>query len=170
LQEVAAILGVEISDLFIQDSSYINGYIETGNNLYPVKSKEQLIGIIDKVDGIVHIPSCSREEALKVDVKDFCVRSIESNTSGAIMNRYGVNEVFALSFDNDSQKFSLTLCIGDGNVKFKLFDTAEYKKEDSFTSQEMNRMVEDVLSCIEAIYDDKIVDTENNKVRLTNLD
>ena len=170
LQEVATILGVEVSDLFIQDSSYINGYIETGNNIYPVKSKEQLIGIIDKVDGIVHIPSCSREEALKVDVKDFCVRSIESNTSGAIMNRYGVNEVFALSFDCDSQKFSLTLCIGDGNVKFKLFDTAEYKKEDGFTSQEMNRIVEDVLSCIEAIYEDKIVDTENNKVRLTNLE
>ena len=170
LQEVATILGVEVSDLFIQDSSYINGYIETGNNIYPVKSKEQLIGIIDKVDGIVHIPSCSREEALKVDVKDFCVRSIESNTSGAIMNRYGVNEVFALSFDCDSQKFSLTLCIGDGNVKFKLFDTAEYKKEDGFTSQEMNRIVEDVLSCIEAIYEDKIVDTENNKVRLINLE
>lgn len=170
LQEVAAILGVEISDLFIQDSSYINGYIETGNNIYPIKSREQFIGIIDKVDGIVHIPSCSREEALKVDVKDFCVRSIESNTSGAIMNRYGVNEVFALSFDCDSQKFSLTLCIGDGNVKFKLFDTAEYKKEDSFTSQEMNRMIEDILLCIESIYEDKIVDLENNKVRLSNLD
>ena len=170
LQEVAAILGVEVSDLFIENSSYINGYIETGNNIYPVKSKEQLIGIIDKVDGIVHIPSCSREEALKVYVKDFCVRSIESNTSGAIMNRYGVNEVFALSFDCDSQKFSLTLCIGDGNVKFKLFDTAEYKKEDSFTSQGMNRIVEDVLSCIESIYEDRFVDTEDNKVRLTNLE
>ena len=170
LQEVAAILGVEVSDLFIENSSYINGYIETGNNIYPVKSKEQLIGIIDKVDGIVHIPSCSREEALKVYVKDFCVRSNESNTSGAIMNRYGVNEVFALSFDCDSQKFSLTLCIGDGNVKFKLFDTAEYKKEDSFTSQGMNRIVEDVLSCIESIYEDRFVDTEDNKVRLTNLE
>ena len=170
LERIANVIGVDVMDLFGQDFSYINGYIETGNNIYPVKSREQFIGIIDKVDGIVHIPSCSREEALKVDVKDFCVRSIESNTSGAIMNRYGVNEVFALSFDSDSQKLSLTLCIGDGNVKFKLFDTAEYKKEDSFTSQEINRMVEDVLSCIEAVYEDKIVDTENNKVRLTNLE
>ena len=170
LQEVAVILGVEVSDLFAQDSSYINGHIETGNNIYSVKSREQFICLIDKIDGIVHIPLCQREDVLKNSVKDFCARSVESNMSGAIMNRYGVNEVFTLSYDSDSKKFSLTLCIGDGNVKFRLFDTGEYKKEDSFTSQEMNRMIEDVLSCIESIYEDRIVDTENNKVRLTNLE
>lgn len=170
LERIANVIGVDVMDLFAQDFSYINGHIETGNNIYSVKSREQFICLIDKIDGIVHIPLCQREDVLKNSVKDFCTRSVESNMSGAIMNRYGVNEVFTLSYDSDSKKFSLTLCIGDGNVKFKLFDTAEYKKEDSFTSQEMNRMVEDVLSCIEAIYEDKIVDTENNKVRLTNLD
>ena len=170
LQEVAVILGVEISDLFAQDSSYINGHIETGNNIYSVKSREQFICLIDKIDGIVHIPSCPREDVLKNSVKDFCTRSIESNMSGAIMNRYGVNEVFTLSYDSDSKKFSLTLCIGDGNVKFKIFNTTDYRRGDSFTSQEMNRMIDDVLSCIESIYEDRILDTENNKVRLTNLE
>lgn len=170
LERIANVIEVDVMDLFAQDFSYINGYIEAGDNIYPVKSREQFIGIIDKVDGIVHIPSCSREDALKNSVKDFCVRSVESNMSGAIMNRYGVNEVFTLSYDSDSKKFSLTLCIGDGNVKFRLFDTGEYKKEDGFTSLEMNRMVEDVLSSIESIYEDRIVDTENNKVRLTNLE
>lgn len=170
LQEVAVILGVEISDLFAQDSSYINGHIETGNNIYSVKSREQFICLIDKIDGIVHIPSCPREDVLKNSVKDFCTRSIESNMSGAIMNRYGVNEVFTLSYDSDSKKFSLTLCIGDGNVKFKIFNTTDYRRGDSFTSQEMNRMIEDVLSCIESIYEDRILDTENNKVRFTNLE
>ena len=169
LERIANVIGVDVMDLFAQDFSYINGYIETGNSIYPVKSREQFIGIIDKVDGIVHIPSYSREEALKVDVKDFCVRSIESNTSGAIMNRYGVNEVFTLSYDSDSKKFSLTLCIGDGNVKFKLFNTTDYIRESCFASWEMNRMIEEVLSCIESIYEDRIVDTENNKVRLQTL-
>ena len=170
LQEVAVILGVEISDLFAQDSSYINGHIETGNNIYSVKSREQFICLIDKIDGIVHIPLCQREDVLKNSVKDFCTRSIESNMSGAIMNRYGVNEVFTLSYDSDSKKFSLTLCIGDGNVKFKIFNTTDYRRGDSFTSQEMNRMIEDVLSCIESIYEDRIVDSENNRVRLSNID
>lgn len=170
LQEVAVILGVEISDLFAQDSSYINGHIETGNNIYSVKSREQFICLIDKIDGIVHIPSCPREDVLKNSVKDFCTRSIESNMSGAIMNRYGVNEVFTLSYDSDSKKFSLTLCIGNGNVKFKLFNTNDYRQKDSLTSQGMNRMIEDVLSCIESIYEDRIVDSENNKVRLSDID
>lgn len=169
LQKVATILGVEVSDLFAQDFSYINGYIETGDNIYSVKSREQFIGLMDKIDGIVHIPSCPREDVLKNGVKDFCVRSVESNMSGAIMNRYGIHEVFTLSYDRDSQNFSLTLCIGDGYVKFKLFDSGEYKKENSFTPQKMNRMIEDILSCIESIYEDRIVDTENNKVRLTDL-
>lgn len=170
LERIANVIGVDVMDLFAQDFSYINGYVEAGDKIYPVKSREQFICLIDKIDGIVHIPLCQREDVLKNNVKDFCARSVESNMSGAIMNRYGVNEVFTLSYDSDSKKFSLTLCIGDGNVKFRLFDTGEYKKEDSFTSQEMNRMIEDVLSCIESIYEDKIVDTENNKVRLTNLE
>lgn len=170
LQEVAVILGVEVSDLFAQDSSYLNGHIETGNNIYSVKSREQFIGIISKIDGIVHIPWCQREDVLKNSVKDFCIRSIENNSSSAIMNRYGVNAVFTLSYDSHSQKFSLTLCIGDGNVKFKLFDTSEYKKENGFTTQEMNSMIEDILSCIESIYEDRIADTENNKVKLTNFE
>ena len=170
LQEVAVILGVEISDLFAQDFSYINGYVEAGDKIYPVKSREHFICLIDKIDGIVHIPSCSREELLKIDVKDFCIRSVEGNTSGAIMNRYGINEVFTLSYDSDSKKFSLTLCIGAGNVKFKLFNTNDYRQEDSLTSLEMNRIIEDILSCIESIYEDRIVDSENNRVRLSNID
>ena len=170
LERIANVIGVDVMDLFAQDFSYINGYVEAGDKIYPVKSREQFICLIDKIDGIVHIPLCQREDVLKCSVKDFCVRSVESNTSGAIMNRYGVHEVFTLSYDSDSKKFSLTLCVGDGNVKFRLFDTGEYKKEDSFTSQEMNCMIEDILSCIESIYEDKIVDTENNRVRLTNLE
>ena len=170
LERIANVIGVDVMDLFAQDFSYINGYVEAGDKIYPVKSREQFICLIDKIDGIVHIPLCQREDVLKFSVKDFCFRSIESNMSGAIMNRYGVNEVFTLSYDSDSKKFSLTLCIGDGNVKFKLFDTSEYKNADSFTSQEMNRMIEDILSYIESIYEDKIVDAENNKVRLTNLE
>lgn len=170
LERIANVIGVDVMDLFAQDFSYINGYVETGDNIYPVKSREQFVSLIDKVNGIVHIPSCSREEVLKIDVKDFCVNSVESNISGAIMKRYGINEVFTLSYDSVSKKFSLTLCIGNGNMKFKLFDTIDYRHEDRFTTQEMNRMVEDILSCIESIYEDRVVDAENHRVRLINLE
>ena len=170
LERIANVIGVDVMDLFAQDFSYINGYVEAGDKIYPVKSREQFICLIEKIDGIVHIPSCPREDVLKNSVKDFCTRSVESNMSGAIMNRYGINEVFTLSYDSVSKKFSLTLCIGNGNMKFKLFDTIDYRHEDRFTTQEMNRMVEDILSCIESIYEDRVVDAENHRVRLINLE
>jgi transcriptional regulator with XRE-family HTH domain len=165
LERIAAAIGVDVMDLFAQDFSFINGYVEAGDNIYPVKSREQFISLIDKIDGIVHIPSYSLKETLRNSVKDFCICSVNNNKSGAIMNRYGVNEVFTLSYDNESKTFSLTLCIGDGNIKFYLFDTIEYRREDSFTAQEMDYMIEQVLSCIESIYEDKIVDTENRTIK-----
>lgn len=151
LQEVAAILGVEISDLFIQDSSYINGYIETGNNLYPVKSKEQLIGIIDKVDGIVQIPSCTRGENLKENIEAFYYKSINNAESGAIMMRYGINEVFTLTYDSDHKRFSLTLCKGNGVIEFMTFDFAKYNQPQM---REKNHLVDDIMDFIEAVYED----------------
>ena len=153
LQEVAAILGVEISDLFIQDSSYINGYIETGNNLYPVKSKEQLIGIIDKVDGIVQIPSCTRGENLKENIEAFYYKSINNAESGAIMMRYGINEVFTLTYDSDHKRFSLTLCKGNSVIEFMTFDFAKYNQADAPQSHHKNHLVDDIMDFIEAVYE-----------------
>ena len=153
LQEVAAILGVEVSDLFIQDSSYINGYIETGNNIYPVKSKEQLIGIIDKVDGIVQIPSCTRGVNLKENIEAFYYKSINNAESGAIMMRYGINEVFTLTYDSDHKRFSLTLCKGNGVIEFTTFDFAKYNQSDAPQSHHKNHLVDDIMDFIEAIYE-----------------
>lgn len=153
LQEVAAILGVEISDLFIQDSSYINGYIETGNNLYPVKSKEQLIGIIDKVDGIVQIPSCTRGKNLKENIEAFYYKSINNAESGAIMMRYGINEVFTLTYDSDHKRFSLTLCKGNGVIEFMTFDFAKYNQSDAPQSHHKNHLVDDIMDFIEDVYE-----------------
>lgn len=150
LQEVAVILGVEVSDLFIQDSSYINGYIETGNNIYPVKSKEQLIGIIDKVDGIVQIPSCTRGENLKENIEAFYYKSINNAESGAIMMRYGINEVFTLTYDSDHKRFSLTLCKGNGVIEFMTFDFAKYNQPQM---REKNHLVDDIMDFIEAVYE-----------------
>lgn len=154
LQEVATILGVEVSDLVIQNSSYINGYIETGNNIYPVKSKEQLIGIIDKVDGIVQIPSCTRGENLKENIEAFYYKSINNAESGAIMMRYGINEVFTLTYDSDHKRFSLTLCKGNGVIEFMTFDFAKYNQSDAPQSHHKNHLVDDIMDFIEAVYED----------------
>ena len=145
LERIANVIGVDVMDLFAQDFSYINGYVETGDNIYPVKSREQFISLIDKVNGIAHIPSLPRQDAFKNTIMDFCSSSINKGESGAIMMRYGVNEVFTLSFDSESTRFSLTQCIGNGEIKFNTFENSADK--------DIRLFVEQILSQIESVYE-----------------
>ena len=145
LERIANVIGVDVMDLFAQDFSYINGYVETGENIYPVKSREQFISLIDKVNGIAHIPSSPRQDAFKTTIMDFCSSSINKGESGAIMMRYGVNEVFTLSFDYESKRFSLTQCIGNGEIKFNTFEPS--------TDIDIRLHIEQILSQIESTYE-----------------
>lgn len=154
LERIANAIGVDVMNLFAESFSYINGYIETGNEIYPIKSREQFISIIDKVDGVVHIPSYPREDMYKNRIKEFCNDSINEHKDDSIMMRYGINEVFTLSYDSGSSKFSLTLCIGQGEIKFKTFDVNEFKSGESFTTSEFNKLLEAIHSEIESIYEE----------------
>ena len=145
LERIANVIGVDVMDLFAQDFSYINGYVETGDNIYPVKSREQFISLIDKVNGIAHIPSSPRQDAFKNTIMDFCSSSINKGESGAIMMRYGVNEIFTLSFDYESKRFSLTQCIGNGEIKFNTFE--------NYADNDIRLFVEQILYQIESVYE-----------------
>ena len=145
LERIANVIGVDVMDLFAQDFSYINGYVETGDNIYPVKSREQFISLIDKVNGIAHIPSSQRQDAFKNTIMDFCSSSINKGESGAIMMRYGVNEIFTLSFDYESKRFSLTQCIGNGEIKFNTFE--------NYADKDIRLFVEQILYQIESVYE-----------------
>jgi transcriptional regulator with XRE-family HTH domain len=145
LERIANVIGVDVMDLFAQDFSYINGYVETGDNIYPVKSREQFISLIEKVNGIAHIPSSPRQDAFKNTIMDFCSSSINKGESGAMMMRYGVNEVFTLTFDSESKRFSLTQCIGNGEIKFNTFENP--------VDKDIRHFVEQILSQIESVYE-----------------
>lgn len=143
LERIAYVIGVDVMDLFAQNFSYINGFIETGDNIYPIKSREQFIGVIEKVNGIAHIPSSPRQDTFKNTIMDFCSSAINEGKSGAMMMRYGLNEVFTLSFDSDSNRFSLTQCIGNGEIKFNTFEKS--------ANTDIRLFVEQILFQIESI-------------------
>ena len=67
------------------------------------------------------------------------------------MARYNLKEIFTLTYDANSEKISLTLCISDGEIKFKIFDTAIIKVADNFNNSEMNSLLEAILSEIEDV-------------------
>lgn len=155
LERVANVIGVDMMDLFAQDYTCINGFFETGGEIYPVKNREQFMGLVDKVDGIVHIPSFQNEEIYESSIRGFCNISISQGKSGARMMRYGIKEVFSLSYDAESKKFSLTLCTGEGDVKFLMFDTVEYLTGETLTDGEVNELSQNILNEIKAVYEDK---------------
>ena len=149
LERIANVIGIDVMDLFAQNFSYINGYIETGDNIYPIKSREQFVNIINKVEGIAHIPSFGREDKYKTEIKEFLNISIKESKSGAKMMRYGIDKVFTLSYDAESLKFSLTQCIGNGEIKFNLFAVKDYLNIEAYITQEFNRLLEAIHSEIE---------------------
>lgn len=156
LERIAKVIGVDIMDLFAQDYNYINGYFETEGIIYPVKNREQFMGVFERVDGIVHIPTYNNDGIYEGAVRGFCTRSIADGKSGATMMRYGINEVFTLSYDAESEKFSLTLCIGNGELKFRQFDIIEYQVGDTLSSDNINELAQEILCEIKAVYEDEM--------------
>ena len=157
IQEIADALGVDFYDLLfekkIEVAPTINGYVEVDSTIYPLKSREQFVTLMDRVNGIVHIPSCTRGENLKENIEAFYYKSINNAESGAIMMRYGMNEVFTLSYDSDHKRFSLTLCKGNGVIEFMTFDFAKYNQADKPQSHHKNHLVDDIMDFIEAVYE-----------------
>ncbi len=151
LERIAKAIDVDILDFFAQRYSYLNGYVETGGEIYPVRSREQFMDVTNKVDGIVHIPSFKNQEDYKNTIREFLSNAIDSGKSDALMARYNLKEIFTLTYDANSEKISLTLCISDGEIKFKIFDTAIIKVADNFNNSEMNSLLEAILSEIEDV-------------------
>lgn len=152
LNRIAETIGVNPMDLIAEDFSYINGFVETGNQIYSIKSREQFINIIDKVEGIVHIPICNRGRMLKDTIEDFYNRSTSNMRKDAITYRYGINEVFTLMFDAEVKRFYLTLCKGDGITEFKIFDINQHSSTLN-TDLKKNSIVDKMMDFIEAIYE-----------------
>ena len=151
LERIAKAIDVDILDFFAQRYSYLNGYVETGGEIYPVRSREQFMDVTNKVDGIVHIPSFKNQEDYKNTIREFLSNAIDSGKSDALMARYNLKEIFTLTYDANSEKISLTLCISDGEIKFKIFDTAIIKVADNFNNSEMKSLLEAILSEIEDV-------------------
>ena len=150
LDRIANAIGVDVMDLFGQDFSYINGYVETGDVIYPIKSREQFINLIYKIEGIAQIPLSPREDFCKMEIKDFLNQSISESKSGARMIRYGINKVFTLTYDTGPQHFSLTQCVGKGEIHFKIFSVKDYLNDgDTLTDREFNQLLEAIHSEID---------------------
>lgn len=156
LLKASEILGVPLTTLIsgeMKKETCINGFIEIDDTVYPVKSSEQYMNLVEKIEGVVHIPHYVNEGVYDAAVRGFCMMSIREGKSGARMMRYGVKEVFTLSYDAESEKFSLTLCIGNGEIKFKIYDMNKYHAENALSNGSIEELSQNILKDIRVIYE-----------------
>lgn len=161
LKCIADGLGITVPELFVSyndtgkkdEQPAINGFMEVNDEIYSIKSAEQYMNLIEKIDGVVHIPSYSNIGIYEGAIRGFCRTSITEKKSGSRMMRYGVQEVFTLSYDAEAEKFSLTLCTGDGKVDFMQFDTIEYQLGDTLSEDNINELSQSIFNEIRGIYE-----------------
>ena len=151
LKKIADYLSVPVKDLFRDGNvtkttnNNIKGCVFINEEMFAFNSRVELEDFLfNGAYGIVNIPSSPRRDAFKNTIMEFCKSSLDQSKSGAVMMRYGVNEVFTLSFDSESKRFSLTQCIGKGEIKFNIFETPADK--------DIRLFVEQILYQIESVY------------------
>ncbi len=106
---------------------------------------------MNKVNGIVHITSFKREEDHKNAIEGFLSTSVLQEKSNSIMARYGLNEVYTLSYDSIAERLSLTLCVGDGEIIFRTFSISDYRTETNHSQLGMIQILEEILEEIEKV-------------------
>lgn len=157
IQEIADRLGVDLNDLLFEKKEEkivptINGFVEVNSEIYPIKDREQIVNLIDKIDGIVHIPSCTRGENLREYIQSFYSKSVGNNQSGGIMMRYGINEIFTLTYDDKSKRFALTICKGDGITEYTTYNLESYYYIELIDTSAKHTLVDDITDYIEYVY------------------
>lgn len=163
LKAIADGLGMTVPELFRSnrgqnikpEKQVVHGYIEIGDEIYAIRNLEQYVGLMNKVDGIVHITSFKHEEDHKNAIEGFLSTSVLQEKSDSIMARYGLNEVYTLSYDSIVERLSLTLCVGDGEIRFRTFSISDYRTETVLSRLEMIKLLEDILTEIETVDDEE---------------
>lgn len=157
IQEIADRLGVDLNDLLFEKKEEkivptINGFVEVNSEIYPIKDREQIVNLIDKIDGIVHIPLCTRGENLREYIQSFYSKSVGNNQSGGIMMRYGINEIFTLTYDDKSKRFALTICKGDGITEYTTYDLETHNYIEVIDISAKHTIIDDIIDYIEYVY------------------
>lgn len=149
VERIADVLNMDLVEMFSSKHEFVNGYIETGNSIYSIKNREQFFDVMDKIDGIVHILSYPKKEMYSVGIRESLKFAMTINKSMSAMYRYGVNQIFTLSYDEDSKNIFLSQCVGDGNGKLTVFETSKYIK--NVTDLELDNITKDIIEQIESV-------------------
>ena len=150
IARIADALNMDFFEMFSTSHEFVTGHIEVGEKIYSIKNREQFFDVMNQIDGIVHILAYPHKELYYLGIRECLKFAISSNKSCSLIYRFGVNQIFTLSFDEDSKNIILSQCIGDGNGKLTIFDTKKYIKSKDITYEEMDNLTKDIMYQVES--------------------
>ena len=151
IERIADVINVDFVEMFSEKHEFVNGFVEVGKEIYPIKNREQFFDVMNKISGIVHILSYPEKSMYHISIREILKLAILENKSSSLTYRYGVNQIITLSFDEVSRNVFLTQCIGDGNGKLTIFDTKKYiKSKNDVIYEEMDNLTKDIMSQVES--------------------
>ena len=117
LGDVAEALQVSVSELITMRPDSSQGLVIVDGNTYQITKP---------ANSTVQLPSFSRYDILRSEVKDFIRKSIKGSSTTTKMGLVQTMEFFSLVYDPESAKFYLSLCYADGKTIVSSYDKMEY--------------------------------------------
>ena len=152
LEAVANVLGVGIADLFAKPSvcnNDVQGYLECRDTINKVSCIDDLLSAEASIPGMVNVPLYSDIRTLRKQVKDFihnCIKREENVTFMA--GRIDHRELFHLCWDDESQKFLLTIMSRNAIYSFDMLEYGD--PDDGFDIDGPMGLVQMLLNDLES--------------------
>ena len=103
----------------------------------------------------VKIPSYTRYDILRRDIKSFIKGCINESITSSIMGIVETLELFSLVYESETKKFILSLCYANGQITTRIYDNLEYccwPNESSVeASWDINEITTIILNDIEGL-------------------
>ncbi len=145
LEDVAAALQVSVAELLTMRPEAAAGILIIDGQTYQLSRPAA---------ATVQLPSFTRYDTLREDIKDFIKKCVNGSEPASKMGIVETMEVFSLVYDPAAAKFFLSLCYADGKTltniydKFEFCDWKEGDSEDDAT-WDLADVTEEIINDIE---------------------
>ncbi len=145
LQDIADALDVGVSELLTLRPESAQGLVIIGGQTYQISKPSS---------AVVQIPTYSRYDVLRGDVRIFIAKAIEQNETVSLMGIVETMEFFCLAYDPHSDIFHLSLCYGNGSTVTLSYEKLEFCDWDKDGSREgatwdVSQVTEEIIADIE---------------------
>ena len=147
IQDIANALQVSVSELLTMRPNAAEGIVVIGGQTFQLSKPATTT---------VQLPSFSRYDTLREEIKVFIKKCVNGSESASKMGLVNSMEVFSLVYDAKASKFLLSLCYSDGQTITSVYDKLEFCNWDQNASEDdakwdLGTLSEEIINDIEGL-------------------